>query len=457
MTKTQRRVLTISILASFIAFLDGSVINVALPAIAKDLGGGFTTQQWVVDAYLLTLGSLILVAGSLSDLLGRQKILVVGLVSFGIASLLCAAAPSSPFLIFARAVQGIGGALIVPSSLALIISAFKGESQGKAIGTWTAWTGIAFIIGPLLGGTLVDAGSWRWIFAINIVPIAVTLWLLQKLSLSEKHEANVQIDIRGAALCAVGLGATVYALIEQPHYGWDSPMIFVTFIVGIASLAVFLWHERRTRHPMLPLSLFKVRNFSFGNAATLAIYSALSVGTLLISVFIQQVSHYSATAAGLALIPVTLIMFFMSSRFGALAGKYGPRLFMTVGPILAGIGYLTMLQMNASLHYLTDLLPGVLLFGLGLSITVAPLTSAVLGSIDSSQSGIGSAVNNAIARIAGLLAIAFIGLVTGPHLTTAGFHRGIIVTATLLFAGGVVSLIGIRNLPRNQESVPIKL
>ena len=444
MTKQQRLVLWISILASFVAFLDGSVINDALPAITAEFSSGLSVQQWVVDAYLITLGSLILVAGSLSDLFGRKRILELGLIGFAITSILCAVAPTSEFLIVSRGLQGIAGALLVPSSLALIISTFKGQAQGKAIGSWTAWTGISFIIGPLVGGLLVDAGSWRLIFAINIIPILVTLWLMRKLEIPEKTRSGTKLDVYGALLCAIGLGGTVYALIEQPNYGWSNPLIFIPLIIGLLSLAVFFWHERRTRHPMLPLGLFSVRNFAIGNLATLAIYAGLSLGTFIIAIFVQQVGGYSATEAGLALIPITLIMFFLSSRFGALAGKYGPRLFMALGPILGAIGFLAMLWVDSSVSYWA-LLPGIVIFGVGLSITVAPLTSAILGAIDDAQAGIGSAINNAVARIAGLLAIAAIGPIIGAQLDLDGFYRAVMVTAGLLLVGGIVSAIGIVN------------
>ena len=445
MDKQHRLVLWVSILASFVALLDTSVINVALPAITSELGGGLSTQQWVVDAYMITLGSLMLIAGSLSDLFGRQKILVFGLLGFGITSLLCAIAPSSEFLVISRGLQGVAGALLVPSSLALIISAFKGAAQGKAIGSWTAWISISFIIGPLVGGLLVDAGSWRWIFAINVIPIAITLWLMSWLKLREQIRENTRLDVWGALLCAVGLGGSVFALIEQPTFGWSHPAIYLPLAVGLVSLAIFLWHERRTPQPMLQLDLFRVRNFAVGNVATLMIYAGLSLATFIIAIFVQQVGGYSATEAGLALMPVTVIMFFLSSRFGGLAGKFGPRLFMAVGPLIGAAGFLAMLAVDSSVSYWT-LLPGVLIFGLGLSITVAPLTSAILGSIDERHAGIGSAVNNAIARIAGLLSIAAIGPIIGASLDLDGFHRAVILTASLLIAGGVISAVGIQNL-----------
>ncbi len=444
MTKQQRLVLLVSILASFVAFLDGSVINVALPAISKDIGGGLSTQQWVVDAYLITLGSLMLIAGSLSDIFGRKRILTFGLTGFAIASILCALSPTPEALIASRALQGVTGALLVPSSLALIISAFKGAAQGKAIGSWTAWTGISFIIGPLLGGLLVDAGSWRLIFAINVLPIALTLWLLTKLHLRDMPRTGIKLDVTGAILCGLGLGASVFALIEQPAYGWTHPMIYLPLIAGIGMLALFVYVERTVKAPMLPLGLFSIRNFAIGNLATLMIYAGISLATFVIAIFVQQVGNYSAIEAGLSLMPITLIMFFLSSRFGALAGRYGPRLFMALGPIVGAIGFLAMLFIDAHVSYWA-LFPGVVIFGLGLSITVAPLTAAILGSVSESQAGIGSAVNNAVARIAGLIAIAAIGPVVGASLDLDGFRLSILVTAALLIAGGVISALGITN------------
>lgn len=449
MTKTQKLVVVISVLASFVAFLDGSIVNVALPAIAKNLGGGLGTQQWVVDAYLLTLGSLILLAGSLSDIFGRAKVLAAGLIGFGLTSLLCALAPTADVLIIARGLQGLAGALIVPSSLALIMSYFSGSEEGRAIGIWTGWTGMSFIIGPLLGGWLIDNASWRWIFAINLLPIAITLWLLKKLPAVKKANRHIRIDWLGALLGVLALGAPVYALIEKPLHNWRDPIIYWPLLIGLVGLVLFIWHERRTKQPMLPLDLFRNRNFSVGNVATLAIYGGLSVAIFLIVVFVQQVGGFTALEAGLSLVPVTLIMFFLSGRFGKLAGHYGPRLFMSLGPIVAGCGFLLLLRVDQSVSYWTQLLPGILVFGLGLSLTVAPLTTAILGSIGSARAGIASAVNNAVSRIAGLVAIALIGIVTGPALDVDGFHRGVVVMSLLLLAGGLISAIGIQNPRRS--------
>lgn len=440
----ERLVVLIAILASIVAFLDGSIITVALPVISGELGGGVTTQQWVVDAYAITLGALMLTAGSLSDIFGRQKILVYGLVGFGITSLACTFAPTDTALIAARALQGVAGALLVPSSLALIISEFSGKAQGKAIGTWTAWTGISFLIGPLLGGFLVDSGSWRLIFAINVIPIAFTLWLLSRLRGKADTKSGVRVDIIGSILAALGLAGVVFALIEAHNIGWNDGRIIASAAIGTVMLVGFLAYERRSKHPMLPLSLFATRNFAVGNLATVAVYGGLSIATFIVSIFLQQAGHYTAFQAGLSLLPVTIIMFFLSGKFGALSGKLGPRLFMGLGPIIAAGGFLSMLLVDSHVNY-WHMLPGVLLFGLGLSVTVAPLTSAILGSISHEQAGIGSAVNNAVSRVAGLVTVAMIGIVTGPLVSVVAFQRGILLTASLMIIGGIISLIGIKN------------
>jgi EmrB/QacA subfamily drug resistance transporter len=445
MTTQQRLVLVIAIAASFVGALDGFIVNVALPAISRDLGGGLVVQQWVVDAYLLTLGSCILIAGSLSDLFGRRKVLEIGLIGFGAASLLCALAPNGTTLIVARAIQGLAGALLTPSSLALIIAAFSGAAQSKAIGSWTAWFSVAAIAGPVLGGIIVNYGSWRWIFAINVLPIALCLWWLRRLEQPERTEKRAKVDVKGALLCMFGLAGSVFALIEQPKYGWGSPLILTPLLLGVGLLAAFVYLESRIAAPMLPLSLFRRHNFSVGNVATAAIYAGLSLSTFVLVITLQQVGHYSALQSGMALLPVTIVMFLLSSKAGAWAGKFGPRIFMASGPVIAAIGFLLMLRVQAQVHYISDLFPAILLFALGLTLTVAPLTSAILGDVDPKYAGVGSAVNNAVARIAGLVAIAVAGVITGPHLDIAGFHRSMIAVAVLLVIGGTISAVGIQN------------
>ncbi|MCI9859457.1 MFS transporter [Microbacterium proteolyticum] len=445
MTREQRMVLTIAVLASFVSFLDGTVVNVALPAIAGELGGGLSTQQWVVDAYLVTLGAFILIAGSLSDVFGRVVVLRVGLIGFGITSVAIAAAPTAEFLIVARAVQGIAGALLVPSSLALITSTFRGPAQARAIGIWTGATTIAIIAGPLIGGVFVDTLSWRLAFLVNVLPIAVTMWLLVRLGHHDHRRPDARVDIVGAVLCAVGLGGVVFALIEQPNLGWASPVIWLPGLIGAAAFVGFIVRQRLARDPMMPLDLFRSRNFWAGNLATVFVYAALSLNGFVVSVYLQQGAGLSATLAGLASLPSTLLMILLSSRMGALAGRYGPRLFMTLGPVLMAIGSLLLLSVRDDFDYWTQVLPGIALFGLGLTATVSPLTAAVLGAIETERSGIASAVNNAVSRVAGLLAIAAVSAVVGGSLDLDGFHRAAIVTAALMLLGAAASFLGIRN------------
>ncbi len=439
MSREERLALVAAILGSFVAFLDMSVVNVALPAIRASLGGGIAAQQWIVDAYLLTLSALILIAGSISDLFGRKRVFVAGLLGFGLTSLLCALAPSAGFLIVARGLQGMTGALLVPSSLAMIMSAFTGDAQGRAIGIWTAWTGISFIVGPLLGGALV-AIAWRWVFAINVAPIAATLLVVTRLPPERDPGSARHVDVRGAALCALGLGGLTFGLIQQPRAGWGAPGVWLPFAAGLALLLGFLLWERVAPQPMLDFALFRGRNFAAGNIATVAIYAGLSVATFMLTIFLQQVAGYAPIAAGLALLPVTLMMFFLSPRFARLAGRRGPRLFMTAGPIAAGVGLWVLGRMGQHPGYARDILPGVLAFGLGLSATVAPLTAAVLGGVDQRQAGVASAINNAVARVAGLLAVAAIG--------ARPFQLAMSLTAALLWAGGLISALGIKDPPR---------
>ncbi|MFV0319120.1 MAG: MFS transporter [Microbacterium sp.] len=444
MPRAHRLVLIIAILASFVSFLDGTVVNVALPAISAELGGGLATQQWVVDAYLITLGALILVAGSLSDVFGRIVVLRVGLIGFAVTSIAIAAAPDPLFLIIARAAQGIAGALLVPSSLALIMSTFRGAAQGRAIGVWTAATTGAMVVGPVLGGVFVDALSWRFVFLINVVPIAVTLWLLVVLGQRDVRRPGATVDWSGAVLCTVGLGGIVYALIEQGTFGWGSPAIWGTMTIGVLAFAGFLLRQRTARQPMMPLSLFRVRNFWAGNITTVFVYAALSLNGLVVVVYLQQGPGLPATLAGLASLPVTLLMILLSSRAGALAGRWGPRVFMTAGPLLMAGGAALLLTVSEDFDYWWQVLPSMLVFGFGLAVTVSPLTAAILGAIEPARSGIASAVNNAIARVAGLLAVAALGVIVGGGLDLRGFHRAAVVTAALLALGGLVAFAWVR-------------
>lgn len=445
MSSQQRLVVAIAATASFVAFLDGTIVNVALPAISDELGGGLTTQQWVVDAYLITLGALMLLAGSIADAFGRIFVMRVGLIGFGIASVAVAISPDPLILIIARAVQGAAGAFLVPSSLALITSLISGPLRGRAIGAWTAFTTGAMIVGPLIGGLFVDHLSWRYAFFVNVLPVAVVLVLLTRLNARDQRSPDHHIDWIGGALSTLGLGSAVFALIEQPRLGWLSPAVWIPLAAGVAMLTAFLLRQRVIAHPILPLDLFSSRNFSAGNIATLFIYAALSLNGFVVAVYLQQGEGLSATLAGLAGMPVTIVMVLLSSRMGSWAGRIGPRLFMTIGPVLMAIGSLLLLTVATPFNYWWQVLPSMVVLGLGLAVTVAPLTSAILGAIDESRSGIASAVNNAVSRVAGLLVIAVLAAIVGGTLDLDGFHRAAIVTGILFAGGALASWFGIRN------------
>jgi EmrB/QacA subfamily drug resistance transporter len=491
--RRKRLALLAAILGSFVAGLDATVVNIALPAIENDLGGGLAGQQWVSNAYLLTLGSLILVGGSLGDLFGERRIFTLGVTGFGVVSVVCALAPSIEVLVAGRALQGVFGALLTPSALAVIVATFPPDERGAAIGSWTAWSGIAFVIGPLAGGWLIDVASWRWIFAVN-VPFVLATVLIVRIAVSERvrEGERAPVDVLGAAL---------YALIRQPLVGWGSPEVVVALVAGVALLVAFVVREARTPYPMLPLGLFKRRNFAFGNLETLVMYGGLSAVLFFLVLFLQQVAGYDALQAGLATLPTTVVMFMFSRYAGRLADRYGPRWFMGGGPLLAAAGLLLLQRVDADLDYLTDLFPPLLLFSLGLAATVAPLTATVLADADEHNAGIASGVNNAIARIASLLAVAALGAVVAAQFGTAlsreldarplsppaqqavaeakkrtlarldpgslppdegrfvaraaenasvsAFHTGAGIAAALVGLGGVLGLVGIRN-PRRE-------
>jgi EmrB/QacA subfamily drug resistance transporter len=409
----KRGALVAAILGSSVVAVDATVVNVALPTIADELGGGLAGQQWVANAYLLTLATLILVSGSLSDLYGERRVFTIGVAGFGVTSLLCALAPTVETLVVARALQGVSGALLTPASLAIIVAVYPAEERGAAIGSWTAWGGIGYLLGPLIGGQIVDSVSWRWVFALNVPLVLITLVLAARyVPQAREHGGDrPKLDYTGALLCALGLAGISFGLIEQPVLGWSDPAVSIPLVAGVMLFAAFIVYELHTPHPMLPLELFKRRNFTVANIETLAMYGGMALQGFFLVLFLQQVAGYSALEAGTANLFPTLMMFALSRRFGALADRYGPRWFMAFGPCLVAAGFLLMLRLDESTSYFGDLVPSLALYSLGLAVTVAPLTATVLADADESDAGIASAVNNAIARTAGLLATAAVGAV----------------------------------------------
>jgi EmrB/QacA subfamily drug resistance transporter len=452
-TPTARWILLAAILGSGLAGIDATVVNVALPAIGRDLHAGFDGLQWTITGYTLTLASFILLGGSLGDRFGRRRVFVVGVAWFAIASAACAVAPNIGTLVAARAVQGIGGALLTPGSLAMISASFVPGDRAKAIGMWSGFGGIATAIGPFVGGYLIDGPGWRWIFIVN-VPLAVLVVAISRRHVPETKDPDAVhgLDVAGALLGALGLGGLTYALIRLGS-GF-SALVCVTGAVGIAALAAFVMHERRGKHPMLPLSIFANRQFSATNAVTFVVYAALGGLFFLLSVELQVVSGFSPLLAGTALLPVTALMLVLSPRAAALSDRTGPRWPMTFGPLIAAAG-IVLLAMSAGRHatYVASVLPGVIVFGLGLSLLVAPLTTTVLAAAPNRYAGIASGVNNAVARAASLLAVAVLpvaaGIVgndyrNGEHFLH-GYRIALMLCTGLLIVGGLGSALLIRN------------
>jgi EmrB/QacA subfamily drug resistance transporter len=446
-----RWVLAVTILGSAVASLDATVVNVALPSIGRDLHAGFSGLQWTVNGYTLALGSLLLLGGSLGDRYGRRRLLVIGLLVFTAASLLCGLAPSTGLLVAARVAQGAGGAMLTPESLAIITATFRHEDRGRAIGAWAGTQGLASAVGPLVGGWLVAAVSWRLIFVINVPVAAFTIWAaLRHVPETADSDASGPPDVAGALLAVAGLGGVVYALTEAPQAGDRIPVI-VAGVAGAVALAGFLAVESRAREPMLPLSLFRDPQFSGANLATFALYGGLGASIFLIVLQLQVAVGWSPVTAGASLLPLTVLMLLLSSRTGALAQRIGPRLPMTVGPLIAALGLVLLGRVGGHADYVRDVLPGTVVLGLGLSITVAPLTAAVLGAVEERHAGVASAVNNAVARVAGLIAVAVLPLLSGMATTRLGspeyiaaYHRSMIIAALLCAAGGVVALLTVR-------------
>ena len=443
-----------TVLGSGMAFLDATVVNIALPAIGEDLDASLAGLQWTVNAYALTLAGLILIGGSLGDHLGRRRVFVWGVAWFAVASLLCAGAPTIETLIAARALQGVGAALLTPGSLAILEAVFEPGDRGAAIGAWSGLAGVSTAIGPFLGGWLVEAVSWRLIFLINLPLAAVVVWAARRIpETSDPAVRGQRLDIAGAALTALGLAGVTYALTEGDAQGWTDPTVVTLGVLGVASLAGFLAVEARGSHPMVPLDIFRNRLFSAANAMTFIVYAALAGALFLLPIQLQQVAGYSPIEAGSALIPMTLLLLLLSSWAGRLAQRIGPRLPMGLGPIIAGAGLALLTRVGPDASYVADVLPGVLVFGLGLAVTVAPLNVTVLGAAGEERAGVASAINNAVARVAGLIAVAVIPLAAGisgddylvPAAFDEGFQTGVIICAIACAAGGVLALATIRS------------
>jgi len=449
-----RWVLAATVLGSAIAGIDATVVGIALPAIGRDFHADLATLQWVVTAYTLMLAGLLLVSGALGDRYGRRRVFLIGVVWFAVASVLCGAAPNAPVLIAARALQGVGAALLMPGSLAILEASFVREDRGRAIGAWSGLGGVAMAIGPFLGGYLVQAASWRLIFAINL-PIAAAVVLVAWRHVPESHdsEANGRVDVTGGVLVTLGLVGLTYGLIE----GALPPLVG-----GVALLVAFVLWERRARNPLLPLDLFASTQFTATNLVTFVVYGALGGALFLLPIQLQQVSGYTALEAGISLLPLTAIMLVLSARSGALASRIGPRLQMSVGPVLVGAGLALFTRVGSGGNYLTEVLPAVTVLGLGLATTVAPLTVTVLAAAPARHAGMASAVNNDVARAAGLIAVSVLPAAAGitgaaylqPHRFSGGFHTASLISGGLCVLGGLLGAVTIRN-PRREPAVEV--
>ncbi len=458
-----RWILLAAVLGSSLAMLDATVVNVALDRIGTDLDADLGGLQWTLNGYTLTLASFILLSGSLSDRFGRRRVFVIGVIWFALASVLCGLAPNIGVLVAARALQGIGGALLTPGSLAIISASFVPEDRSRAIGAWSGFGGVAGAIGPFVGGWLVDLWSWRLVFLVNVPLAAVVVAVaLRHVPESLDPSASHQIDYTGAALGAVGLAGLTYASIAAGEQGL-SPTVLLTGTVGVLGMIAFVLVERASRHPLVPPSLFASRQFTVTNIVTFVIYGAFGVVFFLLVLDLQVVGGYSPLAAGVALLPITVIMLVLSPRSGALAQRIGPRLQMTAGPLIAAVGLLLTLRIDADASYLTVVLPAVVLFGFGLAALVAPLTATVLAAAPAEHAGVASGVNNAVARAASLLTVAMLPAIAGlsgddyrmPEAFADGYRIAVLICAGLLVAGGLLSAVGISNdAPRVPSAEP---
>jgi len=457
-----RWVLAITVLGSGIAALDATVVNIALPTIGRNFHTGVAPLQWVMNGYTLTLAAFLLIGGSLGDRFGRRRAYLIGIAWFALASAACGFAPDVVFLIITRVLQGIGAALLTPGSLAILEASFRPADRARAIGAWSGLGGIAVAAGPLVGGYLIAAASWRWIFFIN-VPIAVVVIALSLRHVPESVDpgAGDTTDYAGAAAVVAFLAGVTFAFIEAPVLGWTSPAVLAMALVGVAGLAGFLAWERRAASPMLPLAVFAQRQLVAVNAVTFLVYGALTGATFLLPVVLQVVSGYSPLGSGLALLPLTVIMLALSARSGQLASRIGPRLQLSVGPVVVGAGLALLTLVPSGSSYVLYVLPAVLVFGLGLAITVAPLTSTAMSSAPPDRSGIASAVNNDVARFGGLLAVAILPALAGitgtaylhPAALAAGFRIAVLISGALCALGGLLAAVTITN-PAGRRHVP---
>jgi EmrB/QacA subfamily drug resistance transporter len=446
-----RWVLFATILGSGLASLDATVVNIALPTIGRELRGGLATMQWTSTGYTLTLSAFLLLGGSLSDRYGRRRVFLIGVVWFALASALCGIAPSSETLIAARIIQGIGAALLTPGSLAILQASFHPDDRGRAISAWTGWGGVAMAIGPFLGGYLIDAVSWRAVFLLNLPLAACVWWLTSKRVPETKDPTSGRPDWIGAALAALGLGGVTWSAIEATSLPPAS--LVASLLASGACFVAFFWVERRSSHPLLPLAIFRNPQFSGANLVTLMVYAALSGSIFLLPIQLQQVFRYSALRSGISLLPVTVLMLLLSPQAEKLCRRIGPRLPMTLGPFVVATGLVLLSRVGAGTGIFDALLPALVVFGLGLSLTVAPLTITVLAAAPAGHAGIASAINNAVARTAGLLAVAVLPLAAGLSSTSArdpaqfasGFRTAMLLAAGVCAAGGVVASTTIRD------------
>ncbi len=442
-------VLLATVLGSGLAAIDATVVGIALPAIGRDFHAGLTSLQWIVTGYTLMLAGLLLVGGALGDRYGRRKVFVVGVVWFALASLLCGMAPNADALIVARVLQGTGAALLTPSSLAVIEATFVPADRSKAIGAWSGLGGLATALGPFVGGWLIASASWRYIFIINLPLAVAVVWICLRHVPETRDEAEVgrPIDLLGGLLVTLSLLGLCYGLTEGARLGWGAPAIVGALAAGVVLLAAFVLWERRAANPLLPLGVFASRRFSATNAVTFIVYGALGAVFFLLPIQLQQVSGYTALASGAALLPVTVLMLLLSAQSGALASRIGPRLQMSVGPLLVGAGIVLLTRVGHGGNYLTEVLPAVLVFGLGLATTVAPLTATALGSVQAERSGVASAVNNDVARAGSLIAIAILPAAAGigeltylhPVAFAAGFRSACYIAAVVCAIGGLLA------------------